>query len=341
MRMASILFAAVFSLAGMCLGQQNPDKIPAATITLTTSAETALPPIGGVFAPIRCDSDGNIYFMSEFSPLLRLAPNGELTEFQVESIDPGAKRPPRISAFALGPNSEVFALSENQPSRFSPAEFGPSWYIIRFDSSGHYRSKTRLTLPENTHPTAFAVFARGGYLVSGQWSSSTGSREVRHSFTAIVDDSGQFANELQLKEERQKYSSNSQQISKNEGVGPAIVVTSKDGNAYVMRSISDLRVYVVSPSGEVLRVLKIVPPEHFEPTTMYVANGKLMFTFQQRTDRKSFELLYVTYDTYDGRELNRYRASSDTKGILACYTGQEFTFIGVHDGKRVLIHAGL
>jgi hypothetical protein len=59
----------------------------------------------------------------------------------------------------------------------------------------------------------------------------------------------------------------------------------------------------------------------------------------QRSSGDELETLYIFYEPLEGREVSRYTPEKELRGILGCYADGEFSFLGVKDGKRVLMTA--
>lgn len=178
------------------------------------------------------------------------------------------------------------------------------------------------------------AFSDDSFLIAGQVASE--NRKFKP-FTAIFDRSGRMVSRLSFKSDKKMVE---QPTEPTEGALPAIesgnVAASDDGNAYIMRRLKTTLVSVVSPSGQLLRTFAITPPENYDPIAMRVANGRLIFTFQNGKQR-NVEILYGRYSTINGEAWAIYKPGKDIRGIFGCYENDQFTFLGVSDSKRVIV----
>jgi hypothetical protein len=318
---------------GCALGQEPSASLPPAVVLhAQSSLTTPLPPVGGIIGQIRCDAKGQIYFQPESGPLVRVSPDAQnIVAFHLDSVPElqpksGASDYPQLTDFAVSPSGSVSVA----------AKLGQDAFVISFDSNGRYKSIVKLNIPGRFYPAGLAVFANETYLVSGEVAENSKSWKP---FTGIFDSGGQLLSNISVRSDKTIMEEQSSPVrTAIPQIATGTVATSPDGNAYVMRRFANPIVYVVSPGGAILRTINIASPKGFVPVDMGLGGNRLIFTFQRRQDR-TVEILYVTYDAIDGKEISRYERDEKLRGALACYTGDDFLFLGVVDGKRALIHA--
>jgi hypothetical protein len=116
------------------------------------------------------------------------------------------------------------------------------------------------------------------------------------------------------------------------------LVTGDDGNMYIMRRSSSPVIFVITAGGQILRTLRLSAPDTFEPTALFFADGRLLVSFQKNSI-EGMDYLYIVYEPFEGREVARFGRDRDVSGALVCYNNGKFSFLGVKDGKRVLVQA--
>lgn len=332
------LLGVVTSILCMALvpaaGQQTPAPqwkyLSPIELHSSSRVETLLPAEGGVIGPIRCDADQNMYWLSEAGSLLRMSSDGQrITSFDVEAVTKLRQISTtrgEIADFAVTPDGKLYASVTLEKSS----------YIVGFRSNDRDTSLTKLEAPEYFRPVGLVAFSNGNFLIAGEAPSEKGQLKP---LTAIFDQSGRMVSDLTFKRDR---TVTHPQSDSAEDTLPVILngnaASADDGNVYVMRRFSNPLVYVVSPVGQLQRVLKIIAPKEFEPIYMTLANGQILFDFQKR-EMGGVELLYGVYATTDGSALRFYRPGDDVRGIFACYADNEFVFLSAVKGKRVIIRS--
>lgn len=331
---AILLTSLMLSMSALLYGQQPEglSNVPTSILNVTSTHPVPLTSVGDIYGQIRCDVKGNVYFETQNIPLLRVSADGHnvvsfstnpiinsrLADFRQDSLN---------NDFAINPSGGVYVVTR---SRDNP-------YVLSFDSDGRYQSMTRLDGPASFHPLGLAVFANGNFLVSGTVRDTDKEDESRP-LTAIFESGGRLVSELSLqgdKEVRKLQSSLDTDAPEIHIVG---IMMSDDGNAYVMRRLKKPVVEVVSPSGELLRTLRIMAPEGFSQGFMTTAHDSFFITFYKSSKQQS-ELLYVKYDSADGHEIARFERSKDIVAAFVCYAREEFLFIDMRDEKITLVKA--
>jgi hypothetical protein len=104
----------------------------------------------------------------------------------------------------------------------------------------------------------------------------------------------------------------------------------EDGNAYLMRRTSPATVYVISPSGELLRSLKIEPPESGQmPNDMQISGNRIAVQFSETN--------LTVADATTGQTLANYLGEGNVQGVLVCYSAkpERFSFLTFTDGHKL------
>ena len=95
----------------------------------------------------------------------------------------------------------------------------------------------------------------------------------------------------------------------------------------MLRNGSSPKVYVLSPTGDVVRAYSFKPPTaDAGASSMFYSSGHLAFGYSliELKDCPS-DLVIRVIDAEDGRVLCGYVPAKDVVGLPACYKGQDFT----------------
>jgi hypothetical protein len=116
-------------------------------------------------------------------------------------------------------------------------------------------------------------------------------------------------------------------------------VSADDGNIYLMRPTSPPIIYVIAPSGSLLRRLVITAPgPGFLPSEMKVAAGRVLVSFgAPNPTRRGKQFKFVMGNAGTGETIAHYVTGPKTAGPLACYTAEGVTFVsGMAGGGMAL-----
>ena len=125
-------------------------------------------------------------------------------------------------------------------------------------------------------------------------------------------------------------------------VGLGDEIPADDGNIYLMRKTDKNLLRVISPAGEVVRKLTLVPPqEGWDGFRYLVAGGKIVMEFMkpEAQERNGSTVLYSLYDAESDERQIDYEITPEISGSFACYTPNQFTFLTVQDGALSIIQA--
>jgi hypothetical protein len=252
----------------------------------------------------------------------------------------------------------------------------PDDLIVRYEDDGTLASIAKLHgIPQGAFdPTLFAVQGNGEFLVTGLLGPRMGSLPAGP-FTAIFDRSGQFVRQIELpndvsseselpssedvrSDSSSKANGSTQLAGKETGRTPnerprteagsrswtfavarGQLVAAPDGNVYLLRASNPPRVYVISPTGEVVREFEIEAStiQGRDPVSMSLAGDRRLllefgnsFNGQPGSGDVANHLLVLT-DTESGKVAGVFRMPQQQSGYLvpACATPRgEFLFIG-------------
>jgi hypothetical protein len=179
------------------------------------------------------------------------------------------------------------------------------------------------------------VFKDGGYLLIG-----LAGKDHRTPYTAVFDANGKLVKNIyepEDEEARQKAEGRDIAYSRsnagNRFVGLGDVAIGSDGNAYLLRGASPTLVYVISPSGKVVRKLLIdAGGAEFVARDIKSYGGRLAIGFVGPDN-----LVIVT--DLNGKTIANYRIARRKPDwpALACYDSQGFTFVTTYAEKELYL----
>jgi hypothetical protein len=236
----------------------------------------------------------------------------------------------KILDFVVSPDGEVAAIAA------APHEL----YFLRFGKDGTASSRTKLELVFK--PKQVVLFENGSFLVSGATLvNNEGDRP--EALNVVFSADGRILKKIQTRPVRtQDDESRSRPTDEDVGINPEIeygaAVRGTDGNAYLLRHASPATVYVISPTGELVRTLTIRPPfKEMLPYGMIFSDEKLLITFVEDQ-----QVSLIAADAQTGEPLAEYIVPDELGAALACSAeGGEFTFLNHAKGKLVLARASV
>jgi hypothetical protein len=286
----------------------------------------------------RCDDKGNLYYRPVQSlgsgPIVRISADGQkVSNIDLSSVpDFGGNR--GILAWTTGLRGEIYLLAVNKDRdrRF-----------LTFDEDGVFKSAEKL----DSEFVFFhlAVFPTDEILATGV-KEHEGLNEVSgEPYTAIFDRNGKLLKEISFSGDVKGYPVTEHNESASQSwraVGLGDEVPADDGNIYLMRKTDKNLLRVISPAGEVVRKLTLVPPhEGWDGYRYLVAGGKIVMEFMkpEAQERNSSTVLYSLYDAESGERQIDYEVTPEIIGPFACYTSNQFTFLTLQDSALSIIHA--
>ena len=291
----------------------------------------------GLHNDSQCDGQGNT-FVTIFDPLADLPGDRPLLMFD-NAGKLKARIPTSRKALQLAPYWDAFEpsflLPGGEVARLAWSKDGI--FLVKFAADGKLESRMPLAPPAFT-PYHFVVFPTGEILVSGL------QRGAQKIFTAIYTPDGLLLKRLVFPEDQAideavklgdvRYTR--APMSGNFAISAGRLRLGDDGNAYLIRSTSPAKVYVVSSSGELLRTLDLEPPDLGQtPREMQLSGGRIAVEFWHCSDGCEPPELAV-FDANTGKKVSEF-SHQGIFGSLSCFTEkpERFTFLTVDDDRKV------
>jgi hypothetical protein len=272
-----------------------------------------------------CDEDGNIYvrpYVSQWkaarfsfeSPVQRIKPEGNLGEVFKNSTLDGEK----LAATEIVVNAEggVYQVGWTQDKN-------PDIYVTSFAKDGSVEARTRLEI-QLFRPDHLAVFKSGEFLLSG-----TKGKAQNTPYTAVFSLDGKLLKEVVEPEDK-------------EAVTFGNAVSGADGNVYLDRAASPALIYAVSPSGEVVRKLRIdAGRSGYGVGSIRAFKGGLVIAFGPPLGRIASTIIRIV--TYSGDPVAAYEVTENslTPQSLACYAEGSFTFVSTSSDNNVYVYTAV
>jgi hypothetical protein len=320
----------IVGLFGMGAVAQNPSTGHKPNLGLVRVVEVKEP--AGLFgSPLTCDREGNLFVMA-------YSTNVEA----VKKIDSNGKRVAVFSSVSQ-PDVEISLagyFSVSVSGEVSQLVFGRNLdrYVFQFRSDGTLRSKIKLETGFPFLPSQIAAFPNGSFLVSGRKMHSGPGSDVP--FTGIFKNNGVLIKELALTDDKNlaelatahdRSVSSPMNASDNLAVSLGAVEIAGDGNAYLMRRLTNPVFYAISSTGEVVRRFEIEPIKSgYLPLTMHAGHSSIAVLFRDADNKK--QLIRVL--SLEGKTLADYvEVSADPGAALGpafvCFVENpnRFTFL--------------
>ncbi len=341
-----------FFLAAFSVAQGNsptPSVVPniplsgssvsGSTIALhASSTMNVASEMGGAFmSSSKCDADGNLYVRKLAVDRPLLGP--------VVKIDPDGKRTTLFDAAAFS------QLALDRADAFSPASDGgmyqiaqsgglkPRIYVLHFSSDGSPSSPTLLDADFEVY--TFAAFADGNFLVSGVKRDVQNKNDRGRNFTAVFSADGRELTQLSFHtpEESAKASAGKANTSDGEKATPGLDLAEaevgSDGNLYVMRFSSPALVYVIGPSGKIIKTIKVSSRlPGVLPSAFHLSGNRLALSFWNNENQRQ---TVVVADAQTGRKIASYPDPTGLGPSFACYSANDgvFTFLKLGEGNEL------
>lgn len=267
-----------------------------------------------VFSPsIKCGPNGAIYaeYSETMAPIYRSFPYSDAVQrlpFYKLSVRARSRVSfplPTISDypyllrddFQVDAHGGVWALFDAYRKAWPRSARGyPVYFIIRYRDDGSVDSKVQLGNPQGRHffPHSFAVFSDGSFLVTGSVPVPGGLA----AFAGIFDRYGHFEKNLSALEQEGVRNASATPAKSSPGVrrslvpaggrkgkpkpvGPPptnLMISSANGNVYLLCGGGSVHLYAVSPAGKVLHDFELPnPPAGLTPFQMASAGISHIF----------------------------------------------------------------
>jgi hypothetical protein len=308
----------------------KPASEPSLTLRAATSMNVASEAGGAFMSNSKCDSDGNLYIRKFAVNRPMLGP--------VVKIDPDGKR---VAVF------DPIVFSELELTRadgFSPAWDGglyqmaqsgavkPRIYVLHYSSDGTAASPVRLDADLEVY--TFAAFADGNFLVSGVRRDVLNKNDRGRNLTTVFSADGRELAEL-------TFPAAPKNSAENPKERPAVLdladaETGSDGNLYVMRASSPTAVYVIAPSGRIMKTFKVSAPVSGSQRAsgFHLSGNQLAISFWNEAGESQ---AMVVADAQTGRQIASYAVGAGLGPAFACFSANEgvFTFLKLGEGNAL------
>lgn len=232
---------------------------------LRLTATAKVPLVGTLAGNGRCDDAGDIYVRFMDAEMNKM--HHGITKIPIKKIRPDGSVAATFRITEAFPDISGKDFFVSGDGRVYQAGFMPDGgvYVVEFADSGSLKSKLRLD-STGFIPYHIARFESGAILLSG----TTGLTNDHRPFTGVFDANGRLIKEIYEPEDedsrRRAEAGELDFIPEGTNSGNAFVwhgaaALGSDGNAYLLRAASPALVYVISPNGDVVRKLRIDPPD--------------------------------------------------------------------------------
>jgi hypothetical protein len=358
-----LIIALVSTSVNICAqdaGKTNPSSPTQDRTPQIQSEKMVLIPLelsGLLLNPYRCDGDENIYYRRVGlddglrDPIKRVDIRGELKatyDIQQAGSDFYA-----VDYF-VSAEGEVSALGWNQGGRWVTGIA-----VATFGKDGNFKSATKLQTPmveghaggdrvvyPGIAPHTIGVFQDGSFLVTGLSTPTAKDKlpdgtPIRHPFTAVFKSDGSLAGEVRIRDDKQieeaiKKGDHSliPDGSREEAFTSGSILAGIDGNLYLWRKTSPLILYAVSPSGEIVRTVKVNAPQAgMMPDAVASHGGNLAVLFVSGLNGPK---QIVVADQQTGETRHTYDVENSLGVALTCYSPPDFIFLGSDRGRMSL-----
>ena len=324
------------------------------TIALRASSSTnVVSEMGGAFKNgSKCDADGNLYIRKQamdrplLGPVVKINPDGK----RIAVFDPAAFSQlglDRADAFSPASDGGIYQIA-SQMLQGQDGHLKQRIYVLHFASDGSASPPTLLDADFEVY--TFAAFAGGSFLVSGVRRDALDKDDHGRNFTAVFSADGRELAQLSFpktpgvaragnKLDGHANSGGKESPKDVEPVAPTLDLADaevgREGNLYVMRASSPALIYVIAPSGQIMKALKIAgPAADAVANGFHVSGNRLALSFWNEDAESQ---LIVVVDAQTGRKIASYAKSSELGPSFACYSADEgvFTFLRLGDGNSL------
>lgn len=338
MKGSTLLMAGLCSVAPVLCAQQV-STAPTTNLKPTNRFELPLSRSMQMIGGSKCDAAGNVYArplnVSDYKPsdMARIPVREYTAEGKlVTTFEPTGVNLDEVST------GRLFIGHDGIPYQLA-------WTtVVAFNRDGSVKSKTTLKTGTEVVPHHVLVFKSGRFLLVG----ATGEHRTTP-YAAVFEPDGRLIKKIYEPEDDYAKSraeiGDSDYSSHNSGVAAGNVFVSRgdvalgdDGNAYVMHGASPTVVYVISPTGEVLRKFRVassVPGQASSSIRSY--EGRLAFSYP------AGDRLEIQVTDLEGNPVAGYTISPKTKPDqvdaldLACYNSKGFTLVTVEASSNLYL----
>jgi hypothetical protein len=342
-------FAAKFSLAQVnSASQPTSQHLPSTRVLGSSialrvvSTMNVASELGGAFMiPSKCGADGNLYIRKLavdrplLGPVVKIDADGKRTAL----FDPAAFSKPgldRADAFSPAADGGMYQIAQSGILK-------PHSFVLHFFSDGSVASPVRLDADFEVY--TFAAFTDGNFLVSGVKRDVRNKDDRGHNFTAVFSPDGRELAQLSFPGTSPDASKDGKALAragaKGDEAAPMLDLADaevgSDGNLYVMRGSTPALVYVIAPSGEIVKTIKVPAAlAGAAPTAFHVSGNRLAIAFRKEDSERPAQTIVVA-DAQTGRRIAAYADATGEGTTFVCYSANDgvFTFLKLGEGNAL------
>lgn len=328
MRAQTVVIMGILAIVMPALGAEDAERSvnlkPAGRVELSTT-----PSLDLVGAP-KCDGSGNLYvrLVSDAGSDYFLAP--------IRAVGRDGKVTGMFSLAETWTNAVGRGVFVKDDGSVYQAVIAPDGvYIVHFAKDRSIRSQTRLETQAFFDPWHVVVFDSGRFLVSG-----VEGKNRRKPVAAVFEPDGRLVKPIYESEDddaRKRAESGDSVFTHDADTGNRFVdlgdvTLGSDGNAYLLHGTSPALVYVVSPTGDVIRKVKIGgDSSRFAFRDIESHAGRLAVGLAE------FGRIEVYVTDLAGVPVATYALDTDKSEVprLACYDNRGFSLVVRSSGGSV------
>jgi hypothetical protein len=292
---------------------------------------------GGAFMNAsKCDADGNLYIRKYamdrplLAPVVKIAPDGK----RIALFDPAVFSQlalDRADAFSPASDGGMYQIAQSGILK-------PHIYVLHFSSDGSPASPTLLDADFEVY--TFAAFAGGNFLVSGVQRDALNKKDRGRNFTAVFSADGRELAQLSFQPPLEAAKKEAPKPAQKDAekaltLDLAEAESGSDGNLYVLRGSSPAFVYVIAPSGRVMKTIKVGSPmPDGVPGAFHVSLNQMALSFWDDATQKQ---TVVVADAQTGRKIASYADPGGLGPSFVCFSANEgvFTFLQLGQGNTL------
>lgn len=337
-----ITSAVLLFYLGLCLGclgavfafsqTPHPDlpKPPVKMLSGYSSSVTDVPTFSA-FPPIRCDTNGNVYFHLDTGSNNYSA--GTLMRLEHGSWKPHLFKLPADLAkdmaffeFNVTPLGKTRSLEEKTDGHY---------HVVKFDSDTDDIDDTPLQIPDHLWLTDFVASEAGTTFVGGYYDEQAPKDMQGKTFLALLQPSGRILKDFSI-----------------EGPGPVdlstvhtkhhdgAVTVGPDGNFYF---VSGHVVVVLSAYGDFVKRIPIPKPDDDSHASVIAIAGDLIsIQFNKSGKDGLIQTQFLVLSMSTGNPYGLYVPAEELGNNCVCFSSRSgYTFLRVENGKLKFVNAPL
>lgn len=313
-----LLSAAVAQKSSKAKREPQPSAIP----LVATSSKVLSMPAFSAMGSAQCDAEGSFYMHSGYArnslTILKVLGDGSHVIYHPSGQDAG-------DLFFVG-----FSITQDGKVRLLASNKQDELYILEAGDDPASFNRTSLNAPDGVSwhgIQSFLVLPNGSAWLQGYFSTGTRPPYQGRGYQLEFDARGRLVRK-NLEETAGKDALN--YLSGRPLSGAS--VAGNDGLIYVLEYD---RISVISVVGEILRTIKLQPPEGFHPRQLFIAGPRLLVSFEKEDMLKPVVALYALIDRSSGEQLRLFRPDDELGNNVVCFSNEGLTFLGVDDQSHV------